>query len=483
MTSVRNSLIFSLAEKYIGLLIQLFSSMIVARLVTPEQFGIFAVAFSLISFTQAIRDMGVNSYIIHKKSLSNTDVRACLFVTFTSAWLLASSLFLLSPVIEDLYGADVRLSVRILLLNLMVMPISSTIFAVLQREMRFDLLLRINLAGAFTNAALAIALAASGWGPLSLAWACVAGQLASAVVAACYRPHLHHFLPSYTGAREVFRFGSVVMLGTLLSQISTNVANLITAKFVTLDELGLFSRSQSVSGLFGKLIMDGIQPLLLPFFSGITRKNISLAPSIEKLTSYVAVVSWPFFGFLAVCSKPLILLMFGWQWEYAAYLLIPVSIAGMFWVVACVLQPILVALGRADVTLRIQIINQVISLVLVVLSAMYGVTAVAIAAIPISAAHGCIWLFYSARVVDIGTRRLVRTACWSGFVTMGSLVLPLLTVILINDAAPLIQLVCCAGGAASGWIACVFLCRHPISDEIGYLAGHAKKTARAWLNA
>jgi len=482
-TTVRRSLFFSFSDKYVVFIIQLLASMIVARLITPEQFGVFAIAFSIVGFTQPIRDMGTNSYIIHKTSLVGSDVQACLFIGFVVAITLSVLLLSGSGIVERLYGRDVLCAVFILIFNLFLMPISSTIFAVLQREMRFDLLLRVNIAGAIANAGCAISLAASGWGAMSLAWACVAGQLASAMAAAWCRPHREHFLPSYVGAKEVFRFGSVVMLGTLLSQISTNIANLITARFVTLEAMGLLSRSQSVSGLFGKLIMDGIQPLLLPLFANIKRENIALRPSVERLFSYVSVVSWPFLGFLAMSAKPIILFMFGEQWHGAAYLLIPISIGGMFWVFACILQPVLLALGRPDVTLRIQTINQAIAIVGVVLAAAHGIEAVAIAAIPISAIHGYTWWYCSARIVHIHAGAVFREAFLSGAVTVLSLAPPLLINVFSRDSGLLLQLAFCAATAMAGWIAAVFLCRHPISIEILQIAVQAKKSAHAWLRA
>jgi O-antigen/teichoic acid export membrane protein len=98
----------------------------------------------------------------------------------------------------------VRQATTVLVVSFFVMPVSSTIVAVLQREMDFAALLRINLAGILANSGVSVLLAAQGWGALGLAWASVAGQATLAAVAALHRPHAEHFIPSAQGAARSF---------------------------------------------------------------------------------------------------------------------------------------------------------------------------------------------------------------------------------------------------------------------------------------
>lgn len=477
MTNVRKSLFLSMFEKYASLLVNFGVSIVMARLLTPEDFGVFTVAYSVVGVAHIIREMGINSYIIQREELRSTDVRACLFLTFTIAWILSLIIFLLLPFIGRLYGETVENAIYIMLINFVIMPFSSTIFAVLQREMRFDLLLRINLAGALVNSGCAILLAIAGWGYMSLAWACVAGQLANVVVAGLYRPHAQHFLPSHKGVLEVVRFGSVVMAGTLLQQVSTNVASLITARYVTLEAMGLFSRSQSVTGLFGRLILDGIQPLMLPLFSRLKRGDADVGPVFERTFSCLAILTWPFFCFLSLCSEPIILLMFGQQWKEAAYLLQLISVGGLFWIVQPVANPLLIALGRVGAIFRIQLINQSIALVGVLVASMHGIEAVAMAAIPISAAHGCLWLYSATRIVHVRTSGLIRAVYVSAAVTGMAMILPVIVIVFGEDLAQFEKLVLAGVGAGFGWMAGVFICRHPISAEIVGLALQLGKAA------
>lgn len=470
LSDIRKPLFFSVSEKYSSLFIQFGVSIIIARLITPAQFGVFAVAYAIVGFAQIIREMGITSYIIQKNDLTDADVRASLFVTIAVAWVLALLLFMCSPLIVAMYGTEVQASVYIILINFLTMPLSSTIFAVLQREMRFDLLLRVNLVGSIANGGCAILLAATGWGAMSLAWGCVAGQLASALVAGLCRPRLQHFWPSYAGARSVFCFGSVVMAGTLLQQVSTNIASLITARFVPLEDMGLLSRCQSVSGLFGRLIMDCIQPLMLPLFAEIKRSGNNAAPVFEITIGYISVLTWPFFAFLVVCADPIILVMFGEQWHRSAYLLQLVSVGGLFWIVQPVANSLLIALGHVKVIVRIQIVNQLVALVGVIAASLHGIEAVAMAAIPISAIHGFLWLYSAHRAVQLRLGGIAREVWSSAFVTVFSVGLPLIAIVFGSGMAQFEKLILAISGGGIGWLVGIFLCRHPISREARRLA-------------
>src|SRR3954451_12761261 len=107
--------------------------------------------------------MGVNSYLVQLPDLAPRHIRAGLFATGVVAWLLGLLMLLLCPLVAHFYGDEVRRATTVLVLSFFVMPLSSTVLAVLQREMNFAALLRINLASTVIGSAVAMALAADGY--------------------------------------------------------------------------------------------------------------------------------------------------------------------------------------------------------------------------------------------------------------------------------------------------------------------------------
>jgi O-antigen/teichoic acid export membrane protein len=468
VAGLRRSLALSFLEKYSSLAVQFATGLIVARLITPEAFGVFAVAYSIVGFAHVIREMGVNSYLVQLPALEPQHVRAGLFATGVVAWSLGAVLLLLCPIVAQLYGAEVRRATTVLVLSFFVMPVSSTIVAVLQREMDFTTLLRINLAGIVTNSATSIFLVVQGYGAVGLAWASVMSQVVIALVAALHRPHVEHFTPSPRGAGHVFRFGSLVMLSSLLQQFSTNIASLITARFVSLEAMGLFSRGQSVAGLFGRLVMDAVQPLLLPMLAMIRRDGGDTGPALCQTFTCLAAVTWPFFLFLVLYAQLIVVVLFGEQWAGSAELLRLMSIGGVFWLAGCIVPPVLTAAGRAGVMLRVQAINQTVAVIGVLLAAPHGIQAVAAAAIPISAIHALVWMLHLREVVGLTLTSLRQALFSAATVTFVSLLLPASMLAAFPDHHPTVDLMLGLLGLSLGWLVGVFLTRHPLSAEITY---------------
>jgi O-antigen/teichoic acid export membrane protein len=472
VAGIRRSLAFSFLEKYSSTVVQFGTSLIVARLITPEAFGVFAIAYAIVGFAHVIREMGVNSYLVQLPELAPRQVRAGLFATGVVAWSLGFTLLLLCPLIEHLYGAEVRRATTVLLLIFFVMPVSSTIVAILHREMNFVVLLRINLAGTLANSIVAIVLAAHGYGYLGLAWASVAGQVVSILAAAWHRPRLEHFLPSARGAGQVFRFGSMVMLSSLLHQFSTNIASLITARFISVEAFGLLSRGQSVTGMVARLAMDGAQPLLLPVLASLRRNGQDVTPALWQSLGYLAVVIWPLFLFVALYAQPIVIVLFGEQWVAAVDLLRLMCIGGIFWIVQPLAVPLLTAFGKVKLTLHAQVINQAVAVLGVLLAAVHGVHAVAAAAIAISAIHALTWTLYLRAVVSYRLEDLRRCVTPALLATGIALLAPAIALSTFTGLAPGSELLlglCCFGG---GWIVGVAVTRHPIWSEILVAAQH-----------
>ena len=188
------------------------------------------------------------------------------------------------------------------------------------------------------------------------------------------------------------------MGASLLHQCSTNIASLITARFVSLEAMGMFSRAQSVTAMFDRLLMSGVGPLLLPHLAEQRRGGHDAAKSFWQAFGYLSALTWPFFLFVSLYATPIVHVLFGDQWLPAAELLRLIALGGPFWLIGCLVPPLLTALGHVGLILRVQVVAQLVAVIGVGLAAPHGVGAVALAAIPISGAHGLIWLWVLRRL-------------------------------------------------------------------------------------
>lgn len=172
MANLKKALLISASEKYIVFALQFISSIVLARLLSPHELGIFSVGSLILSLSHALRDLGISNYIIQEKELSPTRLQTAATITLGMSWLLGSGVLLASEPLAEFYREEgVGQVLAVLSLNFFILPFGSVTAAMLRRKMQFDLLIRINLASAVAHATVSIALCYYGAGFIGLAWA------------------------------------------------------------------------------------------------------------------------------------------------------------------------------------------------------------------------------------------------------------------------------------------------------------------------
>ena len=209
MSTTRVSLLFSFVEKYLLVLLSLAGGMIISRLLTPTQAGIYSVAAVLLGVAQVLRDFGAGQYLVQERELTETKLRAVLGASFVFAWPLAALIALLGYPLASFYREPALAPLlQLLAVNFVLLPFSSVILPMLRREMRFGAICAINLSHGLCSVLVSVTLAWHGFGFMSMAWGSVAATSAALLVSLWLSPPRMPWLPARTGIRQVIVFGA-----------------------------------------------------------------------------------------------------------------------------------------------------------------------------------------------------------------------------------------------------------------------------------
>lgn len=388
MSGVRRALGFSFATRYFELVVGLGASLVLARLLTPAQIGVYSVVSVFVVIAHMLRDFGVAQYIVQAPSLDSARIRTAFTVTLLLAWSAALVLALLgAPLAAFFNEAGVGEVLRVIALNFLIIPFGSVTLDLLNRDMRFDLLLRIKSVAALCHAATAIGLALLGFGYLSLAWAAVANVAATAAMALLYRPDTLSFAPGLQHLREILRFGSLASIATLSRAAGEAAPDLVIGKLMGMGAVGLFSRAVGTVQLFTRAVLIGVRPIVLPHFARGHRAGEPLAAQYLDAQACLIALGWPFFALLALLAQPVLRTLYGDQWDAAAPLVQILCAAGALRLLQAFSGDVLVAVGRIDLETRTQVVVQGFTVVAVLAGARYGLAGVA-CALTLSAALG-----------------------------------------------------------------------------------------------
>lgn len=472
MNATRHSLLFSFAEKYTVLLLGIVATMLLSRLLTPAEVGVYSLGAVLVALAQVVRDFGVGQYLIQEKQLDRPKLRTALATSVLVAWLLAALVLAGSGPLARFYDEPrLRLVLQLLSINFVLIPFSALTMPILRRQLRFRAIYLINAANSVTNLLVAVGLALLGYSYMSMVWAALAGTLASLLASLALRPRELPWLPGTKGMRAIAAFGAVSTGGGLIDEASVAAPDLIIGKLIGIESLALFGKAQSVLNMFNQLITSAISPVVFPLFAQRDREGGQggAAPAYLRTVSYMTALAWPFFFFLACMALPLVKLLYGQQWLACVPLIRIMCLSSAMYSMFSMARYLLVATGQLRVQVGIDAWSGVVKVALVLAAAPLGLVAVAWAVMASLLLRS--WLVYRAlrTVSGLDWRLLLRTVHKSLLLCGLTAPAPLLMSILLPNelphAMPLLALLGTGLGTLLCWLGGLFLLKHELAAE------------------
>jgi len=475
MTTVRRALALSFLERYLSIMLALASNMVLARLLTPHEIGLYSVTLAVIGVAQVLRDFGIGNYLIQEKEITDAHVGTA----FGISLLLGGTLFLLvvmlAPVAASFYEEPaMAATMRIAALNFLVLPFCTVSMSLLRRAMRFQALLYVSLGATALSLLVTVALAWSGWGANSMAVGSVVQSLAIALGTwLASQDRLLH-MPTLVLWRPLLRFGGQSALTNVVTTISMDANDLVVGKVLGFQSVAMISRAQGLMNLFHRDVMGAIRNVAMPAFAQAHREGQADAASFGRALSLLTVFAWPFYGLTAMFALEVLRLLFGLQWDAAASMVPIFCLSGALGALNSLVPSWLVAVGRIDLLTRMELLVQPLRLLLVVAAALVwrSVEAVAIAFLLSSlvAAPGFLW---AANRATPGIFKVLMPSVAPSLLVASFVLLPALVCTTVfgldrQQPLPLVWLAASvAAGIALGLAACERV-NHPLCREPAY---------------
>ncbi len=472
--SIRRSLALSAADKYSSLAIQFLTSIVLARLLSPEDIGIFSVGSVAATLSHTLRDFGVTNYLIQEKELTAARIQSAQGITLIIGWGLGLLLLLLSMPIAIFYKEPgVQQILSVLAINFFLLPFGSITAALLRREMRFDLIYRINFLSALAQSATSISLALLGNGFMSLAWGALASAIFATSVSFFYRRPGQPWWPAFKESRRVMSTSARFSAASLFYEMGFTGPDLISGKLLGFEATGFLSRATGAVQLVHRALLEAVYPVAMPYFAESARGGADLTVLFERSCALMTGIAWPGFAVLAIGAEPIITLLFGVQWTTS---ILPTRIlcGGMAMLtLASISSSIATAMGQAQLVLELLVKYQLLKLVLVMLGAIWELPGVAVGAAVGDAILGVVYLRRICDLIGLRVIVLLKSLLSSVIVTIATCAGAFagLRIIMDNDAS-LVRMLGLVTGALLGWVAGVWLASHPIRLELNHLFHH-----------
>ncbi len=353
-------------------------SMILARLLTPEDFGIVAILMVFNALCGVFIDSGFASALIQKKDLHPDDCSSVFFLNIAMAMLMYGIMYFAAPYIANFYEKqELTLFLRVISLTFPISSLSLVQSTLITREMQFNVHCRINFISCIVSGVTGVILAFRGLGAWALIAQILTGSILTAVLLWFWGKWRPVFRVKINRLKSLFQFGWKLFCSALLDCFYANIYSLLIGKLFNLSTLSYYNRGVNLPKTGVNLVNSTLGSVLFPAISSIQDEPERIRRLMKKAIQVIMFFITPGLTFLFIAAEPIVLLLFGEQWRPAVPFMQVFCFSFFFYPLHTINLQLLTASGRSDVFLVIEIIKKAQAVIIILLTYRYGALAMA----------------------------------------------------------------------------------------------------------
>jgi len=358
---IKHGIKWQLITNLSGQAIYFINGIILARILSPKEFGIYGMAQIISNFTFMFWNLGINSAIIQKKNVTEEDLETAFSISFimgiVSFVIISASAFYLAGFFKEPIVAPLTLLIGTTFLIYAFDRIPS---ALLGRNLQFKQTSLIGLANPVVYTLVTVPLALLGFGAFSFAWGIIAASLTMMAMRIRYSIKFYQWRPRFKihkgSVKPLLNFGLFVTFQSLINFTFSNLQRVLTGKYFGAEDLGQFNRAANLSNMPLSKISENVGVVLMPAFSSIQDRKAKIIDWFKKFNFFTYCIISPFLFFCLFFPRETIEGIFGTKWLPAAPLLFWFSLASFFSVSDIFFFSILNGIGKPHTNFYVRLI-------------------------------------------------------------------------------------------------------------------------------
>lgn len=377
-----NGLFWNVIETFGNQGIQFLIGLILARLLSPREYGLIGMIIIFITLSQSLVDSGFGGALIRKKDCDQADYSTIFFFNIIVSSFLFLTLFCLaSPISAFFAEPQLKSMLQVLSLAIIFNALSLIQQIILTKKLDFRLQSKISFIATVGSGIIAIIMALYNFGVWSLVALTVCRSALHTIflwVFGRWNPSLIFSIKAFT---EMFNFGSKLLLSGLLNTFTKNIYYLIIGKFFSASQLGYFSRADQFKSIFSSNINLVVGRVTFPVLASLQDDIGELKLAYKKLIRSMMFITFSLMFGLAAVAEPLIVTLLGYKWIESAFYLQLLCFSGALYPINALNLNILKIRGKSGKILKLVTLNNLLIIPVVFIGITYGIEAMIIAMI------------------------------------------------------------------------------------------------------
>jgi teichuronic acid exporter len=393
-------LFWSFIDSFSSQAITFIVGIILARLLDPQDFGLIGMITVFIAVSQTFIDSGFSQALIRKEKCSEKDFSTVFYFNIIAGIIFFCVLFSLSPLISGFFN-EPKLLILIRVLSFVLIIDSLTIIqrTTLTKLINFKLQTKISIVAVVVGGGVGIATALTGWGVWSLVFKTLSQRFTNSILLWVWNRWRPRAGFSKTSFKDMFGFGSKLLISGLLDTLYKNVYYFIIGKYFSAKELGFYTRADQFQALPSSNIDGIISKVSYPVLAGIQNDPVQLKAGYKRLLTSTMLITFVLMIGMAAVAEPLLITLIGEKWRAAIIYLQLLCFVGMMYPLHALNLNILKVKGRSDLFLRLEIIKKSLAIPVIFIGIFYGIIALICSMFVLNIAAYFLNSMYSARLI------------------------------------------------------------------------------------
>lgn len=375
---VRRAVIWRSGSQIAGQIVAWASTFLVIRILTPEDYGLFALTQVMLMLFTLLNGYGLASAAIQRDEISRQELRQIFGLMLLLNIALALAQIVCAPLAAAYYRQPMVADLlRVQSLIYLTIPFSALAYAQLARSMEFQRQAQVNLVSALIGAGVALGGALAGWGVWALVWAPIAMFTSRALGLTIAARSWMWPSFDFRGAGSIARYGGLMAVGQLFAFIQSQADILIAGRWFDAHLVGIYTTALLLTQIFNNKVVPPLNEVAFAAYARMQNDRAALAAGFTRSTRAIMVAAMPFFFGLAAVAEPLVLTLLGDKWREIVPLLLPLALAMPFWTLFTLLRPVTDALGRPGIASGNAIAGALLMPVIFVIGARWGIIGIA----------------------------------------------------------------------------------------------------------
>lgn len=404
-----SGLTWSFIDNFSNIGIQFIIGIILARILSPKEFGLIGLITIFIAVSQGFIDSGFSNSLIRKKDCTQHDFSTVFYFNLFVGIVLYLLLFFLAIPISVFFKEPKLIDIiRVLGTVLIISSFSIIQMAILTKKVNFKLQTKISILSSVVSGVIAIYLAYTGYGVWSLVWKIISSAFITTIFLWIWNNWHPILLFNIKIFKEHFKFGYKLLISGLINTLYQNIFYIVIGKFYSAIQLGYYTRAEQFSSVPSSNITGVINRVSFPVLSQLQDDPEKLKSGYKKIIKSAMFISFVLMIGMAAVAKPLILTLIGVKWTTSIIYLQLLCFSAMLYPLHALNLNILNVKGRSDLFLKLEIIKKLIAVPIIFVAILFGIKVMLISLIVVSFIGYFINSFWSGKLINYSIKEQVN---------------------------------------------------------------------------